>query len=169
MKLPHDDGPESPIRVFLLIQNRLLRDRLNRFLAKQIGFVIVGCGAREDCSAQTLVDSACDVLVLDSLDASWHKSDLKIDASSGIKSLLIGMGNDFAEFLEVVRGGATGYLSKEAPLRDFLSAIRATLRNEVSCPPKMFTVLFETMEQICGTNWQEDEATKENAQLEGKS
>jgi hypothetical protein len=53
---------EPPIRVFLLLENRLLRDTLSRLFRKRGDLLVVGCSRPEDCSPQTLQESQCDGL-----------------------------------------------------------------------------------------------------------
>jgi hypothetical protein len=58
------EPPEMPRRVFLLLQNRLLRDALKRLLSRRPDLLIVGCGKPETCTSQMLVEAECEVLVL---------------------------------------------------------------------------------------------------------
>src|SRR5215469_7840177 len=63
--------PNSPglVRVFLLSSRRFLRQTLSRILANQSGIAVVGA---RDCSPDTtvkIIESACDVLLVDPIDA----------------------------------------------------------------------------------------------------
>ena len=139
----------SPIRIFLLLRNRLLRDALNRLFRRRVDFLVVGCRKEEDCSPRAIVKSECDVLVLDFLDTRWLPTKLQLEArdSPVPKALLIGMKDDSDQFLVAVRGGATGYLLDDASTADVVRAVRATFRGEAVCSPKLCASLFQTLSQ----------------------
>jgi DNA-binding NarL/FixJ family response regulator len=127
---------ELPIRVFLVVQNRLLRDALVRFFRKQTDLLVVGSHGSEECYSQKLSKISCDVLVLDSFDAKWLLANLecKTDNSPSIKLLLIGMSDDWEQFVAAVRGGVTGYLSGEASAAEIVAAVQARYRGEPGVP-----------------------------------
>ena len=139
----------SPIRIFLLLRNRLLRDALNRLFRRRADFLVVGCRKEEDCSPRAIVKSECDVLVLDFLDTRWLPTKLQLEAGDSPlpKALLIGMKDDSDQFLAAVRGGATGYLLEDASTSDVVRAVRATFRGEAVCSPKFCASLFQTLSQ----------------------
>jgi hypothetical protein len=56
-----EDGTESPIRIFLLFENRLLREALGRLLSKRTDLFVIGCSGPDGASAQALLESHCDV------------------------------------------------------------------------------------------------------------
>jgi len=140
---------QSPIRVFLLLRHRLLRDALNRLFRRRADFLVVGCCKEEDCSPRAIVESECDVLVLDFLDTRWLPTRLQLEAGDSPlpKALLIGMKDDSEQFLAAVRGGATGYLLEDASPSDVVRAVRATFRGEAVCSPKFCASLFQTLSQ----------------------
>jgi DNA-binding NarL/FixJ family response regulator len=141
---------EPPIRIFLLLANRLLRDTLARLFRKRKGLLVVGCSRQEDCSPQTLQESQCDVLVLDSFDAKWLPANLRLKTGnfSALKSVLIGMSGDPERFLAAVRGGVTGYLLKEASVPEVVAAVRSTFRGEAICSPLLCAYLFQYLSQM---------------------
>jgi DNA-binding NarL/FixJ family response regulator len=139
-----DTVPELPIRVFLLIENRLLRDALERLFLKRLDFQVVGCGEPEGHSRQAAEIGLCDVVVLDFFDScckALHPG-AKVGDSSVPKAVLIGMSEDSESFLAAIRGGVAGYLLKEASAAEVVAAVRATHRGEAVCPPKLCATLF---------------------------
>jgi DNA-binding NarL/FixJ family response regulator len=152
-----DTDLESPIRVFLVLQNRLLRDALERLFRKRADLLVVACDRQEDCTPKTIADSQCDVLVLDFLDERWLPAHIcaSTGVSCAIKSLLICMNDDSEQFLTAVRGGTTGYLLKEASTADVVSAVRSAFRGEAVCPPRLCAELFQNLSRTAagsGTN-----------------
>jgi DNA-binding NarL/FixJ family response regulator len=142
--------PESPIRVFLLIENRLLREALDRLFRKRADLLVVGLGGQDECSPNSLLETQCDVLALDFFDARWLPVNLRLKTGKFpvLKSLLIGMSGDFEQFLAAVRGGATGYLLKEASTSEVVAAVRSTFKGEAVCPPKLCGSLFQCVSQM---------------------
>jgi DNA-binding NarL/FixJ family response regulator len=138
----HD--PESPIRIFLLLRNRLLREALSRLLRKRTNLFVAGCSGPDGACPQTLLESQCDVLVLDFFDARWLPANLQIEKGglSSVKSLLIDMSGDSELFLAAVRGGVTGYLLKESSFLDVVAAVGAIFHHEAICPPELCALLF---------------------------
>src|SRR6476660_3908264 len=59
------------IRVFLLIENRLLRESLVRLLRNRCDLLLVGQSGHSGATARGVLDSQCDVLVIDSLQTRW--------------------------------------------------------------------------------------------------
>jgi two-component system response regulator DevR len=138
---------ETPIRIFLLIQNRLLRDAMHRLFRTRAGFVVAGCSSPEDCSRPALLESKCDVLVLDSLDAGWLPSNLHVEWETVplLRCLLISMADDFDQFFAAIKGGATGYVLKDASAVEVVAAVQATHRGEAACPPTLCAELFRRL------------------------
>ena len=141
--------PEVPIRVFLLIENRLLRDVLQRLLRKRADLFMAGCNEPAGCSPQEVEESTCDVLLLDFFDSRWLPGNLALSSEKLPlpKALLIGMNDESEQFLAAIRGGVTGYLLKEASAAEVVSAVRAAFRGEAVCPPKLCAALFDYVSQ----------------------
>lgn len=139
-----EGGPESPIRVFLLLRNRLLREALGRLLRKRTNLFVAWCIGPDGASPQTLLESQCDVLILDFFDAQWLPANLRLENSafSSLKSLLIDMSSDSEQFLAAVRGGVTGYLLKEASFLDVVAAVSVIFHGGAICPPELDALLF---------------------------
>jgi DNA-binding NarL/FixJ family response regulator len=139
-----EGDPESPIRIFLLLRNRLLREALGRLLRKRTNLVVVGCSGPDGATPQTLLESQCDVLVLDFFDARWLPANLRLEWNdlSSMKSLLIDMTSDSELFLAAVRGGVTGYLLRESSFLDVVAAVSVIFHGGAICPPELGALLF---------------------------
>ena len=131
-----DSVVELPIRIFLLIENRLLREALGRLFRKRSEFHVTAQGGRSEVRPEDLQKSPCDVLAVDFFD-----SDL-LASARGPKVILIGMDGDPDQFLEAVRAGVSGYLLKDASASEVVGAIRTVLRDEAICPPRLCATLF---------------------------
>jgi two-component system, NarL family, nitrate/nitrite response regulator NarL len=60
----NDNVSFEVIRVFLLIENHLLREALVRIFRKSAHITVVGQSGRTDSTAQDILDSDSDVLVI---------------------------------------------------------------------------------------------------------
>jgi len=145
-----DTVPGSPVRVFLLIENRLLREALVRLFRKRPDLLVVGQGGQADATTRVVSDSKCDVLVIASFQTSWLPTNIGLAnvGQLGLKTVLIGMDADEKQFMAAVRSGVTGYLLKDASASDVIAAVRAVSRGEAVCPPQLCSKLFRCFAQM---------------------
>lgn len=142
--------PESSIRTFLLIENRLLREALVRLFCKRVDLLVVGQSGRAEATVRRVLDSKCDVLVADSLQTAWLPANIALEYGHrpSFRSVVIAMESDEAQFLAAVRSGVTGYLLQDASASDVVSAVRAVFRGETVCPPQLCSALFRYVAQM---------------------
>jgi DNA-binding NarL/FixJ family response regulator len=131
--------------VFLLAQNRLLREALARVLDKKNDLTVVGACALSPLSMEQIVAAAPDVLVMDSFTTAGPNREFVREAQRlvpQIKVVMIGMDADEATFMYVLRQGALGYVLKDASAVEVVSTVRAVAAGEAVCPPQLSTSLF---------------------------
>jgi len=136
--------PIPSIRVFLLTENRFLRESLVRLFRKRSDFTVVGHASSGEENDLEFLGGNCDVLVgdcfvLNSLPASFSDRNGEFGST---KIILLGMKSDDEEFIEAVRSGISGYLLQDASGADVIAAVRAVYRGETVCPPQLCAVLF---------------------------
>jgi DNA-binding NarL/FixJ family response regulator len=140
------NGPDAvpQIRLYLTIQNRLLREALVRLFRKRADLVVAGESSPSDTRAATVFDSQCNVLLLDSLHlAPGSREQAALAAPpDAVKTILIGMDADEEQFIAAVRAGVLGYLLKDASTGDVIAAVRTVSRGEAFCPPRLCRALF---------------------------
>src|SRR5216684_352221 len=136
--------PCSSIRVFLMTENRLLREALIRLFRKRSDIIVVDQGGPADATANQVLETQFDVLVIDSFESTWPA--VKIARETGgqaaFKAILIGMEPDEEQFIAAVRSGVMGYLLKDASASDLVAAVRAVHRGEAVCPAQLCSTLF---------------------------
>ncbi len=145
-----DCVPSSSIRVFLLVENRLLREALVRLFRKRSDLNVVGQASPTDETPLGIFESQCNVLVGDSflpgrLPGSFAA---KGGMPDGCKIILVGMEPGEEQFIGAVRSGVTGYLLQDASASDVVAAVRAVFRGEAVCPPQLCSVLFRFVAQM---------------------
>jgi len=144
--------PGSSIRVFLLIENRLLREALVRLFRKRSDLIVAGQASPTDETPLGIPQSQCNVLVGDSFLPDRLPASFVPDkgTSTAFKTVLIGMESDETQFIAAVRWGVTGYLLQDASASDVVAAVRAVVRGEAVCPPRLCSVLFRCVSQTPG-------------------
>lgn len=145
--------PNEPIRVFLLIETRLLREALVRLFCKRPDVTVVGESGQVDLTTKDIVESSCDVLVIGASLASWLPANFTFEGLGslgqlGIGIVLIGVDADEKQFLAAVRAGVTGYLLKDASASGVIAAVRGVFRGEAVCPPQLCSALFRFVAQM---------------------
>jgi DNA-binding NarL/FixJ family response regulator len=134
------------IDVFLLTENRLLREALMRIFGEKSDLCLVGAAAFSSQIVKEVVASRAGVLLSDSGVSTF--TDLQIipelrKVAPKLRVLLIGMEPDPPTFLRAVRAGVLGYVLKDASSIDVAAAVRSIAKDEAVCPPNLCRVLFD--------------------------
>src|ERR1700686_3294118 len=96
--------------IFLLAQNRLLREALARVLDKKNDLAVVGACALSPFSMEQIVEAAPDVLVMDSFATAGPNREFVREAQRHVprlKVVMIGMEADEQTFMYVLRQRGT--------------------------------------------------------------
>ena len=145
----NDLVPVSPIRVLLLIYNRLLREALVRLFRKKPDFDVVEQASATDERPMGIFKNVCDVLLIDSFVPGRLPPCLAGPGGgrADFKVVVIGMDADEEQFIDAVRFGVSGYLLQDASASDVVNAVRAVGRGEAVCPPQLCSALFRFVAQ----------------------
>jgi len=136
----------ATVQVFILAENRLLREALARILNKKSDIRVVGSSAFAPDIVDQIANTAPEVLLSDS--AALALSDLRLisevrSAIPGLKVVMIGMDTDREVFLRGVRDGIVGYILKDASAMEVATCVRSVASGEAVCPPALCLTLFE--------------------------
>jgi DNA-binding NarL/FixJ family response regulator len=139
------DSVES-VQVFILAENRLLREALTRILSKKSDIRVVGASAFSPDVVGQISGAAPDVLLSDSTAVAL--SDLRLvsevrAAIPGLKVVMIGMDSEPETFLRAVKEGIVGFVLKDASAMEVAAAVRSVANGEAVCPPSLCLALFE--------------------------
>ncbi len=142
--------PSSSIRVFLMMENRLLREALIRLLRKRSDLVVVGYDEPVDTTSYQVLESPFDVLLIDSFQTTCPTAKIvrETGGKAAYKAVLIGMEPDEELFMAAVRSGVMGYLLKDASAAELVAAVRAVYRGEAVCPPQLCATLFRFVAHV---------------------
>lgn len=131
--------------VFLLAENRLLREALVRIFQKKNDIDMAGAGAFSPLAVEQIASANPDVLLLDSFTPELSRLDFIREVQATVpdlKVVMIGMESDEQTFLLAVRAGAVGYILKEASAQEVVTGVRAAAIGEAVCPPQLCLCLF---------------------------
>jgi DNA-binding NarL/FixJ family response regulator len=145
MEQTDDPKLSLQVSVYLLTENRLLRDTLARLLRKRSEINVVGVSRHSESVKDEIISSHCDVVLTDYFDNTTGSAFLRnvLDQDSGVKLLLFGMNEDPDVFLKAVFLGICGYLLKDASAAEIVAAVRAAIRGEATCPPNLCMTLIQ--------------------------
>lgn len=134
------------IYVYLLSENRLLREALTKFINKKNNVRVVGASSFSSLAIEQITAASPDILLSDSADAAF--SDLQVipevmAAVPKLRVVMFGMDPDRQAFLRSVQQGVMGYVLKDASTTEVLEAVRAVANNEAVCPAVLCRSLFE--------------------------
>ena len=107
---------EVSIPVFLLAENRLLREALARILNKKNDITVVGAATYSPSVTDAIAAVSARVLLFDPVDPPASLALVRTirEVLPGLRVVLLGMEPSSELFLQAVREGVVGYLLKDA-------------------------------------------------------
>lgn len=136
--------------VFLLAENRLLREALIRLLGKRNEVRIVGANTYSPAVHHEIIAIQPQIILLDSSGLDSSKAALITTLRTAIRNLrvvMVDMDPDEEVFLSAVRAGVVGYILKDASAIEVAAAIRAVAAGKAVCPPSLCMTLFRCIER----------------------
>lgn len=136
--------------VFLLAENRLLREALIRLLSKRNEVNVVGANGYSPAVHHEIIAARPQIILLDSNGLDSFRSPLIATLRSAIHELrvvMVDMEPDSQLFLSAIRAGVVGYVLKDASAVEVAAAIRAVAAGKAVCPPSLCMVLFRCIMQ----------------------
>lgn len=139
------ESPSSAINVFLIAENRLLRETLVRLLQKRAGICVVGVSRGTGSVWEEIAASHCEIVLTDCLTSGLDTSLVGklFERIPQIKVVLFGMDEDPELFLKFAFLGVSGYVLKDASAAEIISAVRGVAQGEAACPPKLCMTLIQ--------------------------
>jgi two-component system nitrate/nitrite response regulator NarL len=139
-------------RIALLHRDGIYRESLTRCLAQAEAISIVYSSSRFDELTQFVVIANPDLLIVEFglCQAQQSVGSERLCACSGVfKTIMIGVpdrDNDILACIE--REGASGYLLMDASLDDLLTNIRAVMKGEALCSPRIAGLAFDRVSTL---------------------
>jgi len=141
--------PVSGVGVYLLSENRLLRQLLARLLLKKAGICIVGVSGNPKLAIDEFTASRCEILLTDCLTSPLHPELVPgiLERHPSLKVVLFGMDEDPDSFLKAVSLGVSGYVLKDCSASDIVAAVRTVAQGGAVCPPSLCLCLMQRFAQ----------------------
>lgn len=131
--------------VYLLAENRLLREALIRLLSKRNEVRVVGASPYSPNVYHDIIAAKPQIILLDSNGLGFSKAMLIATLRSAIRNLrivMVDMDSDDNTFLGAIRAGVVGYVLKDASADEVATAIRTVAGGKAVCPPSLCMTLF---------------------------
>lgn len=135
----------EPVRVFLLTENRLLRDALLRVLRNKEDLVAVGAISFSSSALDQVAAMYPDVVLFDTASLALAGPRLVsriLKVAEKRRAVMIGMDEDEETFLRAVGEGVVGYVLKDASATEVVRVIREVAAGGAVCPPRFAFALF---------------------------
>jgi DNA-binding NarL/FixJ family response regulator len=132
-------------KVFIVSENRLLRETLARIVEQEQDLAVVGAARFCREAVEEIVSSRSDVLLLNPPTTVMPDlNDLPRIRRRAPQLRIVAFGMEDSEeaFLAAVRAGVVGYVLKDAYSSDVVSAVRLAAQGEAVCPPRLCVCLF---------------------------
>lgn len=143
----------KPIHVFIVDDNRLLREGLLTMLTEQEDLVVVGAAANGLSALDEIKKLRPEVALIDiglpDKDGIEVTQDLHQNLPE-LKIIILGMPDLTDEILTCIEAGASGYVLKEASFNYLVETIRSANRGESFCSPQMAASLFSRVAELAG-------------------
>ena len=133
------------MRVFIVSENRLLRDTLVRIFEQEQDLAVVGAARLCREVIEEISSTHPDVLLLNPPALAMPDlSDLSRIRRRAPQMRVVALGMEESEeaFLAAVRAGVVGYVLKDAYSADVIAAVRLAAQGEAVCPPRLCLCLF---------------------------
>lgn len=138
--------PKRPAEVFLLAENRLLREALIRILTTKSNIQVVGAGPNSPATRTRIIAARPGIVLLDSIGLVFSEARFVSALHAELpdaRVVMVDMEPDPITFLRAVREGVVGYVLKDASAIEVVSAINAVAAGEAVCPPALSMAMFE--------------------------
>jgi DNA-binding NarL/FixJ family response regulator len=133
-------------RLFLVIENRILREVMGATLRKQADFCLIDAVRYTPSTYSEATASGCHVLLADQASASAFPANFISDLLAQLpeaKVILFGMEDDAESFVRAVRSGVSGYLLEDASAEETIAAVRRVVAGEAVAPARLCQQLFQ--------------------------
>ncbi len=144
---------EKRIRVFIVDDNRLLREGLVSMLAEQADITVIGAAAGGRKALEQIKALRPEIALIDigmpGKDGIEVTQELRHELPE-VKVVILGMVDLTDEIMACIEAGAAGYVLKEASFDHLVETIHSVHRGESFCSPRMAASLFSRIAELAG-------------------
>jgi DNA-binding NarL/FixJ family response regulator len=135
----------TKLKVFIVSENRLLRDALVGIFEQEQDLTVAGAARFCREATEEILTTRPDVLLLNPPSLAMPDlSDLSRirRRATQLKIVAFGMEESEEPFLAAVRAGVVGYVLKDAYSAEVVTAVRLAAQGQAVCPPRLCVCLF---------------------------
>ena len=141
------------IQIFIVDDNRLLREGLVSMLSEEEDFIVVGAAASGLQALEQIKELRPQVALIDI--GMPDKDGIEVTQAlhedfPEVKVIILGMPDLSDEIMACIEAGAVGYVLKEASFDYLVETIRSAQRGESFCSPRMAASLFSRVAELAG-------------------
>ena len=128
------------IKILLIDDNKVMRDVLRSFLAKQPGLEVVAEAENGRTAIKLTRKFRPDVIVMDIIMPDLNGIDATrriVEEFPGTKVIALSMHSDRQFVVGMLKAGALGYLLKDCVFEELVLAVRAVLNNQTYLSSKL--------------------------------
>ncbi len=135
----------AKVKVFIVSENRLLRDTLVHIFEQEQDLAVVGAARKAREATEEISSARPNVLLLNppalAMPDLADLSRIRRRAPQ-LRVVAFGMEESEEAFLTAVRAGVVGYVLKDAYSFDVVGAVRLAAQGEAVCPPRLCLCMF---------------------------
>lgn len=141
----------EPITIFIVDDNRLLREGLVSLLAKQEHLTVVGAATNDNTALEKIKELRPEVVLIDlgmpGQEGLTVTQALRQEMSE-VRVIILGMPDLTIEIMAGIEAGAPGYVLKEASCDHLVNTIRAVHSGESFCSPRLTASLLSRIAEL---------------------
>lgn len=139
-----DSGAADEVRVVLIAGVRLYREGVAAELRAQSGLSLVGLAADFDSAVHTVRLTRPDVVLLDASTPRTMELVSAVKETHALTRVIAFAVEESERDIELcAESGVTGFVTRDVTVDGLVSAIRAAVRGELTCSPRVAAMLFQ--------------------------
>ena len=142
-----------PISVMIVVDHCLFGECLASLLARHESLIVLAAVQTAEEALRQLRERPADVILIDAHLPQTMALTLTQQLTQDfphVRVLLLGFTRAEAKILAYVEAGASGYVLKDAPFHELISAIELVARGETMCSPHIAHAMFARLSELAG-------------------
>lgn len=138
-----DEFHTRETRILIMGDIRLYREGLRDILGRRRGFAVVATAGDRAAGIALAVELAPDVVLVDmAMPESMESVHEIVALGAGVSVIALAVPEREQDVIDCVEAGASGYVTREASLKDVIAAVESAARGEALCSPRMTATLL---------------------------
>lgn len=146
-------GDQIPVRILIVTVVRLYREGLASVLANRGGIEIVGTAAPSDELLAQLAELRPHVVLADSAVVRTEilREVAALDAGPRVVAFAVAE-DDEREVLACAEAGVAGFVARDAPLEELMTAIQTAVQGGIRCSPRVAGLIIRRVADVAASH-----------------